>query len=139
MKQPPVFPIPQQTLDTLLDALLIEWYELQRSYLMTRGFTKDQRTTGSYQTPGHMDWRNGAEDDRADALQVQAVDEVIHKIPNEPERWRTALEFNARNLYYRISVWYSPVLPPTKEGRDLLLLEARNKLALELFAKGVIG
>lgn len=139
MTQPPAVPIPQQTLDTLLDALLIEWYEFQRGYMMTRGFTRDQRTTGNYRTPGHMDWANGATDARADALQVAAVEQAIHRIPNEPERWRTALEFNARNLYYRISVWYSPVLPPTKEARDLLLLEARNKLALELFSRGVIG
>lgn len=140
MKRPPAVPIPQRTLDTQLDALLIEWYEFQRGYMMTRGFTSDTRTTGAFKAPGHMDWANGAADERATALQVQAVDEAIHKIPNEdPKRWRTALEFNARNLYYRISVWYSPVLPATKEERDLLLLEARNKLALALIARGVIG
>lgn len=131
--------MPPQTLETQLDGLLIDWYQWQAAYTMTRGFTRDQRTTGSYVTPGHWDWKNGAADDRAHALQVQAVDEAIQRIPNEPELWRTAIEITARNLALNIKVWYSPVMPPTKEGRDVLILEARNKLARELLRKGVIG
>lgn len=129
----------EQTLDQQLDALLKAWHEYAKGYQHTRGFASDRRTTGAYSTPGHMDWWNGSAHDRADELQVRAVDDAIQNIPNEPERWRTALEFHARNLYLGITVWYSPHLPPTREARDVLLLEARNKLMLQLRSMGVMG
>lgn len=127
------------TPDEQLDALLIAWHEYVQGYNLTRGYSADQRTTGAYNTPGHMDWWNGAAAERYDSEQVKAVDDAVHCIPNEPERWRTALEFNARNLARGITVWFSPLLPPTKEARDVLLLEARNKLMLQLRSMGVMG
>jgi hypothetical protein len=136
----PLLSVPTRTLDTELDGLLRQWYEYQKRYQLTRGFTRDGRTTGSFQTPGHMDWANGAADARADELVIAAVDAAIARVPNlDGCRWRTALEFHARNLYYRISVWYSPLLPATKEERDVLLREALNLLAHELRKEGVMG
>lgn len=126
------------TPDQQLDALLVAWHEWVKGYTFTRGYTRD-RTTADYRAPAYMDWWNGAADERAEELQVQAVDEAIQSIPNEPHRWRTALEFNARNLAQGITVWYSPLLPPTRAERDVLLLEARNRLMLQLRSKGVMG
>ncbi len=136
----PLLLVPTRTLDTELDALLIQWYEFQQGYCLTRGFTRDGRTTGAYQTPGHMDWGNGAAAARADDLVIEAVDVAIARIPNpDGSRWRTSIEFHARNLFHRISVWYSPLLPATREERDVLLREALNLLAHELRKEGVIG
>jgi hypothetical protein len=133
-------PAPRANLDQLLNALLIEWYEWFSSYQLTRGNrTNGTGVTQDYRAPGHMDWWNGAADQRADNLQVRQVDAAIHRIPNNPERWRTALEFQARNLAQRSAIWSSPLLPADKATRDVLLLEARNRFALELRKDGVIG
>lgn len=136
-------PVPvkqEMTLDMLLNALLIEWFEHFRGYTLSGpGHRSDSISTQDYRTPTHHDWKNGAADERADDLQVRAVDAAINRVPNTPERWRTALEFNARNLHQRYSVWNSPLLPATKAEREVLLLEARNKFAMELRKNGVIG
>jgi hypothetical protein len=86
-----------------------------------------------------MDWANGAADDRADRLRLEAINQCMDLVPNAPRRWRTALEFHARNLSHGLTVWYSPVLPATREERDVLILEARNKLLNELRRKDLIG
>lgn len=126
--------------DAKLDGLLIDWYDFHRRYTLNVGHSSTSATTKDHRSAGYMDWRNGAEDDRADVLVLKAVDNAMHRIPNEhPRRYRTALEFNARNLYYRLSVWYSAALPGTREERDVLVLEARNMLLLELRREGVMG
>lgn len=128
------------TIDQQLDGLLIDWYEWFRNYQLSAGHRSTSATTQDHRSPTHMDYRNGAEDARANVEQMKAVDEAMHRIPNpEHRRWRTALEFNARNLHQRLTVWYSPYLPATREERDVLILEARNMLLLELRKEGVIG
>lgn len=130
-----------ETVDGMLDALLIDWFERFRTYTYGtgQGHRANSATTQDYRTPTHMDWANGAEDERAERMRLEGVDQCIALIPNAPERWRTALEFNARNLAQGLTVWYSPVLPPTRAERDVLILEARNKLLLELRRKDLIG
>lgn len=130
----------EPTIDERLDGLLIDWYEHFRGYRYGTGagHRSESATTADYRTPGHMDWANGAADERADRLMLESMNECIEKIPNAPERWRTALEFNARNLHQGITVWYSPVLPATKEERDVLILEARNRLLVLLKTRNLI-
>jgi hypothetical protein len=123
--------------DLKLDALLIAWYEYRRGYRFGRGH-KAAAVTSSYQTPGHWDWKNGASDDRANELVDKQVDQAIQRIPNVPERWRTALEFEAMNLSSGAAVWTSPMLPRDKNAREVLVLEARNRLLVELRRDGVM-
>lgn len=127
------------TPDQVLDALLIEWHQWFNEYQLTVGHSSTSATTKDHRSGGHMDWWNGAADDRAAKLQVRAVNEAMQRIPDHPQRWRTALEFHARNLNNRLTVWYSPRLPATREERDVLILEARSKLMMELRREGVMG
>lgn len=129
----------RDSVDAQLDALLADWYEHCQGYQMTRSFT-GAASAQEYRAPIYMDWKNGAEDERAKELVVSQVDAAIQRLPNpEGRRYRTAIEFYARNLVRRITVWYSPYLPPTRAERDVLILEARNMLLLELRKDGVIG
>ncbi|MDB5731726.1 MAG: hypothetical protein JWQ03_1621 [Variovorax sp.] len=125
--------------DTKLDGLLISWFEYHRGYTLGSGYRSSDTTSQDYRTPGHYDWANGAADEHAEKVVMQAVDAAIQRLPNHPERWKTAIEFHARNLHSKLTVWYSPLLPPTRAERDVLILEARNKLMLELRKEGVIG
>ena len=127
------------TLDERLDGLLAEWHDWRQRYNLNAGHRAASATTQDHRSPGYMDWWNGAAEARADDLLIRQVDAAIARIPNEPHPWRLAIEFQARNLAQRITVWYSPRLPPTRDERDVLLLEARNKLLLELRSEGVLG
>lgn len=66
---------------------------------------------------------------------LEAVDAVIDRI-DQPHR--TALAFNARNLNSRAQVWSSPRLPIDQQERQVLLMEARNKLARGLLGAGLL-
>ena len=96
-------------------------------------------TCRDYRSPGHWDWKNGAADAKAEDMQVKAVDEAIERIPNTPERWKTALEICAMNLHSGAAVWVSPMLPKNREEREILLTEARTKLLVELRRAGIMG
>lgn len=124
-------------LDLKLDLLLRAWHAYRQSYRATRGH-QAATVTGEYRTPGHFDYSNGAADARADDLVDKAVDQAIQRMPNEPRRWRTAIEFEAMNLCSGYAVWFSPYLPKDKGEREVLVLEARNKLMRELRISGVM-
>jgi hypothetical protein len=120
-----------------LDRLLAEWFQWRQGYRFTRGYAGQDATCRDYRTPGHWDWKNGAAADRADELQVKAMDAAIERVPNLPKRWNTAIQFEARNLVSGAAVWTSPVLPRGDE-LEVLVLEARNLLLLELRREGII-
>lgn len=126
-----------EALDGKLNRLLACWYEWVRSYTHTRGFNANDSTCRDYSTPTHWDWRNGAEDERAEQERMRGVDRAIKKVPNSPRPWRLALEFQAMNLYSDAAVWTSPRLPSGAE-LEVLTLEARNMLLRELQAGGVM-
>jgi hypothetical protein len=128
-----------EDIDFKLDRLLSEWYEWRRSYRFTRGYAGRDATCRDYRTPGHWDWRNGAEDARGDELLVKAVDKAVDRIPNSPERWNTALQFEAMNLHSGRAVWTSPMLPRDRAEREVLVMEARTMLLTELRRAGVMG
>jgi hypothetical protein len=131
--QPPV-----RQVDREIDCLLIEWHEFTRGYSYGKGYRASDSTSQDYRAPSHHDWRNGAEDARAERLRGQTLCECMDSIPNVPERWRTALETQARNLSTGYAVWTSPVLPRTQEEREILLMEARTKLLIELRRRDLI-
>ena len=129
----------REDIDFTLDRLLAEWAEWRLRYRLTRGYSATDSTCRDYRAPGHWDWKNGAADAKAEDMQVKAVDVAIERIPNTPERWKTALEFNAMNLHSGAAVWISPMLPRSREEREILLIEARSRLLVELRREGIIG
>jgi hypothetical protein len=121
-----------------LDRLLADWYEWKKGYKLTRGYSGRDSTCRDHRTPGHFDWWNGAADARADELQLKAFDEAVERVPNAPQRWNTALQFEAMNLASSAAVWSSPMLPKDREEREILVREARNMLLRELQRAGVM-
>lgn len=137
-----MIPIPKITRDALairLDELLAAWHAHTESYRLSRGYAGQDATCRDHRAPTHWDWQNGAAQARADSLEVAAVDAAMERVPNRPRRWHTALAFEARNLCSGAAVWTSPVLPRDREEREVLVLEARNMIMIELRKAGVMG
>jgi hypothetical protein len=138
MTTPPTDMTPSRDeIDYKLDHLLAQWYAWRREYRWGRGH-KSGAVTRDYQTPTHYDWHNGAADARAEDLVNRQVEECVELVPNTPERWRTAIEFEAMNLVTGAQVWHSSALPADKEAREVLVLQARNMLLRELMRAGVM-
>ena len=127
-----------RNLEARIDELLEAWHRHRSSWALAKGYSNTDATCRDFRTPGHWDWRNGAEDARADRIEVDAVDAAMDQVPNAPRRWRTALEFHARNLVTGAAVWRSPVLPQEPAEREVLLLEAKNKLVTALYKAGTL-
>jgi hypothetical protein len=130
---------PSDAIAHRLDELLMMWHRHREGYKLSRGYADQDATCRDYRAPTHWDWQNGATQARADALEVEAVDAAMELVPNTPRRWNTALAFEARNLCSGAVVWTSPVLPKDREEREVLVLEARNLLLVQLLRAGVIG
>jgi hypothetical protein len=130
--------IDHERIEYELDSLLSMWFLWRQSYRLTRGYAGRDSTCRDYRAPGHWDWKNGAADARADDLQVKAVDACVDRIPNTPQPWNTALQFEARNCATGRAVWLSPRLPQDKDERAVLVREARNMLLRELRRAGVM-
>jgi hypothetical protein len=90
---------------------------------------------GQSRSNSQFDWENGLESELVDKRIMQGFDAAINRIP---QPWLTALQFEARNLAVRYQVWVSPRLPTNVEERELLILEARNRLLKELARDGVL-
>lgn len=123
--------------DMKLDLLLIAWYHYRSEYRFGRGH-RAAAVTREYRAPGHHDWENGAAEEKANSIIDKQFDECVNRIPNEPQPWRLALEFEAKNLATKAFVWRSPRLPADDEARQVLILEARNMLLVELRKDGVM-
>lgn len=130
--------ITKTAIDNRLDELLVMWHHFRSSYSVGRGFAGKDATCRDFQTPTHWDWKNGALEGRVDAITAKAVSDAVDVIPNTPRRWNTALAFEARNLASHAVVWSSPVLPKDKEELEVLVLEARTMLLVQLKKSGVL-
>lgn len=126
-------------LDAIVNDLLARWHRWRTTYQHTRGYPASDATCRGFSAPNHWDWLNGAADERADELLVQAVDNAVDRVPNTPQPWNLALQFEARNLASRAKVWTSPRLPRDAGELQVLRLEARNRLLIELQRSGVLG
>lgn len=126
-----------EALDGKLNRLLACWYEWTLGYSHTRGYSGSDSTCRDYSTPTHWDWRNGAEDERAEQERMRGVDTAIKRVPNDPRKWRMAIEYEAMNLHSGGAVWTTVRLPKGDE-LAVLVLEARNMLLRELRAEGVM-
>lgn len=122
-------------IDNIVDDLLARWHKWRRSYQATRGYASADSTCRDHRSSTRWDWLNGAEDDRADELVMKAVDKAVDRVP---QPWSTVVAFEARNLATGWAVWQSPRLP-TGEALEVLKIEARNKLIVELHREGVVG
>lgn len=125
-------------LDQRIDGLLIAWHEWRTGYRLGRGYSGSDSTCQDYRAPTHWDWKNGAAQERAEDQMMRGVDRAIERVPNDPRRWRQAVEIEARNLHSGASVWSSPAMPSDPAELEVLRIEARTRLLLELQREGTL-
>lgn len=126
-------------IDAILDDLLVLWQRHADTYAIARGYAQASpmfRDTKSNWSPYDRD--NGVPDQEAERALANAIGEALFRVPNHPMLWRTVLMFEARTLSGGYQVWNSIRLPHGEEY-EVMRLEARNKLILELQHEGCIG
>lgn len=132
-------PIIDPAIDSRLDELLVLWLRFADPERHTAGYATASpmfRDTKSPWSPYDRD--NGVPELEADKSQAKAVGKALFRVPNDPQLWRTALMFEARNLSGGAHVW-SSVRLPWGEEYDVLRLEARIKFWNELQREGCMG
>lgn len=126
-------------IDAQLDELLVLWLRFAEAAQRAPGYAPVSpmfRETKSHWSPYDRD--NGVPDAEMDKSQAKAVGKALFRVPNDPQLWRTALMFEARNLSGGAKVW-SSVRLPWGEEYDVLRLEARIKFWNELQREGCMG
>lgn len=120
--------------DMELDRLLILWHEVTSTYRFEQSY-RPPAVTSSYESPKHHDWQHGIVDEMTEKITCRRIGDCIRRLEHP---WQTAIVLQARNLATGADVWFSPRLPVDREAREVILLEARNKLLVELRRDGVL-
>lgn len=122
-------------IQNVLSGMLADWHRYSQHTGEKHGFAGKAAGFGQSRSNSQYDWQNGVEDEMVDRRIMQGFDASIQRIP---QPWFTALQFEARNLAVRYQVWASPRLPTNRAEREVLILEARNRLLRELARDGVL-
>jgi hypothetical protein len=124
-------------LDVILNDLLSRWHWWATQFLHGQGYYNDQ-PYANMAPPLHGNvWNDElANDAKRENAELAEVDHAIDAVP-QPHR--TALWFNARNLYTGVHVWRSPRLPADAMARAQLVVDARKLLVVELQKREVIN
>lgn len=125
----------QNDIQNVLSGLLADWHLWSQHTADRAGYAGKAACFGQSKSNSQYDWENGVEDDMVDRRIMQGFDAAIQRVA---QPWFTALQFEARNLAVRHQVWASPRLPVNRQEREVLILEARNRLLLELAKDGVL-
>jgi hypothetical protein len=127
-------------IDAIVDDLLSRWHSWRNGYTHERGFRGTDATSRDAQSAYHYhDRHSGVVDEYIERQIMQAVDRAIERVPDVPLPWHLMILMEARNLWSGNAVWSSVRLPQDREEREVLRLEARNKLLIELQREGCIG
>ncbi len=119
----------------VLSGLLADWHVYSQHTADRAGYAGKAAGFGQSRSSTQYDWQNGVESELVDKRIMQGFDAAIQRVP---QPWLTALQFEARNLAVRYQVWVSPRLPTDPAEREVLILEARNRLLKELARDGVL-
>jgi hypothetical protein len=125
----------QNDLQDVLSGMLVDWHHYCQHTRDRAGYAGKSPVFGQSRSNSQYDWANGIEDEMVDRRIMQGFDAAAQRVP---QPWLTALQFEARNLAGGYQVWASPRLPADQEEREILILEARNKLLRELARDGVL-
>lgn len=132
-QQEVTYVLPRPDPDSVLDDLLERWHAWKSAYRGPRSWGKASPTCRDAQSGRLYDRETGAQDADIEDTIMRGFDETVGKIP---QPWNTALQLQARNLATGFEVWQSPRLPADREEREVILLEARNKLMALLAKEG---
>ncbi len=124
----------QDTREEMLSDLLARWHRWSVHTPPATGYYKENPSCKMYRASRQYDTENGAFDTDRENSTMEAIDHAIDRLQ---QPWKTAVEFNARNLATGVWVWMSPRLPADDIERAHLLMHARAKLLLLLEQRGV--
>lgn len=119
-----------------LNDLLTRWHQWSSSYTFGKGYPSIDSACRSSRTSRQYDDSNGALDAAVENKIMEAFDAAVWTI-DQP--YLTALQFQARNLFTGRQVWTSPRLPVHDGERQVLMMEARNRLLRALARSGVMS
>jgi hypothetical protein len=119
----------------LLSSMLADWHIYCHHTADRAGYAGKAAVFGQSRSNSQYDWSNNIESEMVDRRIMQGFDAAVQRLE---QPWHTAICFEARNLAVRYQVWASPRLPVDAEEREILILEARNKLLKELARDGII-
>lgn len=126
-------------IDSIVDDLLARWHHWRNGYSHERGYRGTDATCRDAQSQwSFYDRSNGVYDDYIESEIMKGVDRAVDRIPDTPRPWHLMILIEARNLASEYAVW-SSVRLPTGEELEVLRVEARNKLIVELHREGCIG
>ena len=125
----------QNDIQDLLSSMLADWHNWSHHTRERSGPPGKAPVFGQSRSNSQYDWENGLESDAIDRRIMQGFDNAAQRVP---QPWLTALQFEARNLAVGYEVWTSPRLPADPQEREVLILEARNRLLKELARDGVL-
>lgn len=132
----------QNDMQDVLSGLLADWHIWSHHTAARSGLPGKAAGFGQSRSNSQYDWQNNIESDRVDQLIMQGFDASAERIRlrdvDDGSVFYVALCFEARNLAVRYQVWSSPRLPADRADREVLILEARNKLLKELARDGVL-
>ncbi len=126
-------------IDSIVDDLLARWHEWRSGYTLTRGCTGDATWRQAQSNWSSYDRDNGVPDAYLEDQIMRAVDRAADRVPNAPQPWRTMIMIEARNAAVGAAVWSSMRLPQNAEELEVLRIEARNRLLVELQREGCVG
>jgi len=118
----------------LLDSLLGDWHKWSQGFQVVAGHGTSAMFTG-VRSSRQWDNQDEVNDGGLHNAQMKAVDFNVGELS---PTYRTALQFNARNIATGRSVWTSPRLPTDLATRAQLLGLARSALLARLQDAGVI-
>ncbi len=121
--------------DALLDDILSRWHQWCVSRPPALGYPTSAAGCRLYRSSRQHDSDNGALDHDAESERMGIVEFCIDSLE---QPYRTAIQFNARNLATGAAVWASPRLPQDRQARAVLVAEARGLLMVSLRASGVL-
>jgi hypothetical protein len=121
-------------IDNILNDLLVSHHKWSRRIGFGKGYPGQSMTCKSARASRQYDDENGALDSGLEDSRMEAFDAVLYRIP---QPFLTALQFQARNMATGLNVWSSPRLPLDIMERQVILLEARNKIMKELVLDGI--
>jgi hypothetical protein len=119
----------------ILNNLLASWHRWASAAHASAGFYTTNAACKLYRCSRQYDSHNGASDTDHESERMEAVGYCIDRME---QPWRTAVEFNARNLATGVVVWQSPRLPTNDIERAYVLIAARRMLSNLLERDGII-
>lgn len=127
-------------IDWIIDDLLARWHRHSEGYRLAKGFSSSDSTCREARSNwSPYDRDNGVPEAELERSTVESVGRAIYRIPDAPRPWRHMIHIEARNLAVGVAVYSSPRLPQNRDEREVLRIEARNKLAKELMEEGCVG